>query len=138
MSGLNHQIDPSLHRLAVDCIACHVNGVELEQLGSMQYQWLAMHATRLVHDRFRATARQADFIEGQLGSIDLLARLLWRQVQYEAAEQMCVWHLAGRQNRLGDEHRDTLIATAHLGVLYFEQGKLGRGRGYVFAVAGRA
>ena len=138
LDGLNRPIDIAQYWLAVDCVAGHISGVKWEDLSDLKYRRFNPHAERLVHDRFQETVNRHTFTWWELEKIAHIADLLARQVRLQAAEQMYLQALAGKEKALGPDHTSTLATVHALGNLYTDQGKLAEAEQmYQRALAGK-
>jgi tetratricopeptide (TPR) repeat protein len=130
LDGLNRDINGIHYWLAFGCVAGHLRAGHTDHLSNtdylseIRYQRFTAHANRLVHNRFRRVAGQQDSTQTRLDQIQFLAELLYKQVQYNAAEQMYLLALAGKEQALGPDHTSTLDTVNNLGNLYLDQGKL--------------
>ncbi|KIV80467.1 hypothetical protein PV11_07965 [Exophiala sideris] len=126
LNALNHEIDTMQYWLAFDCVARNIGTGNFYDLSLIRFQRFTGHAKRLIHDRFHIAACQQSLIRSRLVPMANLAELLAQRVQYDAAEQMYSWVLAGYEKAVGVAHTGTLCITNNLGIVYYDQGKLGK------------
>lgn len=124
LNDLNHDIDPNQYWLAFDCVASHVSSGDWDNLSALRNRRITPHAVRLVGEQFQKVGSQQLWLQNRLSETDVIAQLLNQQVQYEAAEQMYMRVLIGKEMALGREHTSTLSTVNNLGLLYYDQGKL--------------
>jgi hypothetical protein len=138
LNALNRDIDTSQYWLAFDCIAGHVRLEDWDNLSGLRYRRLTPHAVRLVHERFQRAGCQQEWLQSELSTAEDIGQLLYKQIQYKAAELMYLRVLSGKEKALGPDHTSTLDTVHNLGNLYRGQGKLGEAeRMYVRALAGK-
>ncbi|KAK5058277.1 hypothetical protein LTR69_006681 [Exophiala sideris] len=125
LNGLNREIDVNPYWLAFDCVARNIGTGDFYDLSLIRFQRFTEHTKRLVHGPFHTAACQQSFVRSRLVPMANLAELLVQRVQYDAAEQMYSWVLAGYENAVGVAHMGTLCIANNLGIVYLDQGKLG-------------
>ena len=135
LNSLNRDIDTSQYWLAFDCVAGHVHLEDWDNLSGLKYRRLTPHAVRLMHERFQRAGSQQEWVQSRA---EVIGKLLYQQIQYNAAERMYLRVLGGKEKALGPDHTSTLGTVHSLGNLYADQGKLGEAeRMYERALAGR-
>ncbi len=138
LNSLNRDIDSSQYWLAFDCVASHVRFEDWENLSALSYRRLTPHAVRLAHERFQQAGAQQEWLQNELTGAEVIGQLLYRQIQYKAAERMCLRVLSRREEAWGPEHTSTLDTVNNLGILYADQGKMAEAEEmYVRALRGQ-
>ena len=124
LNGLKDEIDMSRYWLAFDCVAHHVDTEDADDVSGIRYRRFTGHAKRFLHTRFREATDQGGPFKARLKEFLDLARLLEKQLLYDAAEEMYLLMLEKNEAAANSNPRGYLATINNVALLYRKQHRL--------------